>query len=167
MIRCKETGIRLYYGTPDTKHPAAYLPVYGCIITNNTVVDCGQFGIVVGINRNAHHENQMWANPPYNANAIMDCTIPPHENRIAKNIITGSKGVLLKLEEAPNNTIKDNLIFATGTATIEDKGENTISVSPGFTNPKKDDYRLSVNGPAKKAGLGATAETFPAGPDAE
>jgi poly(beta-D-mannuronate) lyase len=167
MIRCKETGIRLYYGTPDTKHPAAYLPVYGCVITNNTVVDCGQFGIVVGINRNAHHENQMWANPPYNANAIMDCTIPPHENRIAKNIITGSKGVLLKLEEAPNNTIKDNLIFATGTATIEDKGEHTISVSPGFINSQKDDYRLSVNSPAKKTGLGATAEIFPAGPDAE
>jgi len=39
MVRCKEAGIRLYYGTADTKHPAAYLPVYGCVIANNTIVD--------------------------------------------------------------------------------------------------------------------------------
>jgi len=167
MIRCKEAGIRIYYGTPDTKHPAAYLPVYGCVITNNTIVDCDQFGIVVGIKRNAHHENQMWAKAPYFANAVMDCTIPPHENRISKNIITGSKGVLLKLDGAPDNTIKDNLIYATGEAIAGDTVERTINANPGFINAAKDDYRLSPTSSVRTAGFGATAESFSAGPDAE
>lgn len=167
MVRCKEAGIRLYYGTADTKHPAAYLPVYGCVITNNTIVDCDQFGIVVGIKRNAHHENLMWAKPPYNANAVMDCTIPPRENRIAKNIITGSGGILLKLEETPDNTIKDNLLFVKKNATAGDAGEDPVFLDPGFINASKDDYRLSASGRARNAGLGALAEPFSAGPDAE
>ena len=167
MIHCKEAGIRLYYGTPDTKHPAAYLPVYGCVITNNTIVDCDQFGIVVGINRNAHHENQMWANPPYSANAVMDCTIPPHENRITKNIITGSKGILFKLYETPDNTIRDNLLHATDKAAAGDTCERCLTVDPTFINAAKGDYRLSATSPARRSGVGAAAEPFPAGPDSE
>lgn len=167
MIRCNETGIILYYGTPDTQHPAAYLPVYGCVITNNTIVDCGQFGIILGSNRNARHEQAFWAKAPYFANAVMECTIAPHENRIAKNIITGSKGVLLKLNETPDNTFKDNLLYPTGEAVAGNANEGSLIVDPRFKNAAKGDYRLSPASPALAAGLGAAAEPFPAGPDAE
>jgi len=115
MIRC-ETGIILYYGTPDTKHPAAYLPVYGCVITNNTIVDSGKYGIILGSNRNARHVQEFWGKAPYFANSVMECTIPPHENRITKNIITGDSGVLLKLNETPDNTIINTPVFTTDKA---------------------------------------------------
>ena len=165
MIGCKETGIILYYGTPDTKHPAAYLPVYGCIVTNNTIVDCGQYGIILGPNRNARHVQEFWGKAPYFANPVMECTIAPHENRIAKNIITGSKGVLLKINESPDNTIKDNLLYATDKAVIGDKGEQSITGNPSFINAAKGDYRLSSTSPAQLKGIGAAPEVFLAGPE--
>lgn len=167
MIGCKETGIILYYGTPDTKHPAAYLPVYGCVITNNTIVDCGQYGIILGPNRNARHVQEFWGKAPYFANPVMECTIAPHENRIAKNIITGSKGVLLKLNETPDNTIKDNLLYATDKALIGDTGEQSLTKDPVFINVAKGDYRLSHTSPARTGGLGAVANVISAGPDSE
>lgn len=167
MIRCRETGIILYYGTADTQHPAAYLPVYGCVITNNTIVDCGQFGIILGINRNARHEQAFWAKSPYFANAVMECTIAPHENRIAKNIITGSKGVLFKLNETPDNTFKDNLLYATGEAVVGNTNGRSLTGDPGFNNAAEGDYRLSSASLARAVGVGAAAEPFPAGPDAK
>ena len=166
MIRCK-TGIILYHGTPDTQHPAAYLPVYGCVITNNTIVDCAQFGIILGINRNARHEQAFWARAPYFANAVMNCTIAPHENRIAKNIITGSKGVLLKLNETPDNTIMDNLLYATGEAVPGNVIEGFLTGDPGFKDAYEGDYRLSLSSPSLAAGLGAAFNTHTIGPDEE
>lgn len=167
MIGCKETGIILYYGTPDTKHPAAYLPVYGCVVTNNTIVDCSQYGIILGPNRNARHVQEFWGKAPYFANKVMECTIAPHENRISKNIITGSKGVLLKLNETPDNTIKDNLLYAAGKAVIGDTGEQSLVKDPGFINPAKGDYRLSPSSPAHSKEIGAAAGVISAGPDSE
>ncbi len=167
MIGCKETGIILYYGTPDTKHPAAYLPVYGCVVTNNTIADCGQYGIILGPNRNSRHVQERWGKAPYFANPVMECTIAPHENRIAKNIITGSSGVLLKLNETPDNTIKDNWLYATGKAVIGDTDEQSLTGEPSFINAAKGDYRLSPASPARTAGLGAAADLFSAGPDSK
>jgi hypothetical protein len=167
MIGCKETGIILFYGTPDTKHPAAYLPVYGCIISNNTLVDCGQSGIILGPNRNARHVQEFWGKAPYFANPVMECTVAPHENRITKNIITGSNGVLLKLNETPDNTIKDNWLYATGKAVVGDAGEQSLTGDPCFISAAKGDYRLSLQSPARANGIGAAADVISAGPDSE
>lgn len=107
---CRATGIRLYYGTPDLKQPASYLPVYDCVISNNTIIDCGKSGILVGDNKNAHHVDQKWAGPPWFGKAVQDCTIAPYNNRIVSNTITGKAGTLIKSDAAPQNTIENNTL---------------------------------------------------------
>jgi poly(beta-D-mannuronate) lyase len=107
IIRCSGTGIRLYYGTPDVNHPASYLPVYDCVITDNTIVDCGKAGILVGDIKNAHYEDKKWAS---RGNTVMDCTVAPYHNRIVHNTVTGAAGKLIKVEAAPENTIADNTL---------------------------------------------------------
>lgn len=99
---CRGTGIRLYYGTPDLRHPASYLPVYDCVITGNTISECGEMGILVGDRKNAWYEDKKWAGPPWFANAVMECTVAPHHNRIADNTVAGRPGRLLKVEAAPD-----------------------------------------------------------------
>ncbi len=110
MMNCRGTGIRLYYGTPDLKHPASYLPVHDCVITDNTIVNCGVAGILVGDSKNAHHKNEKWTGAPWFASAVMDCTVAPAKNRIANNTITGKPGKLIKVDDAPNNTIEGNTL---------------------------------------------------------
>jgi poly(beta-D-mannuronate) lyase len=110
MTGLRGTGIRLYFGTPDLKHPGSYLPVYGCVITDNTIVNCGVAGIFIGDSKNAHHENTKWAGAPWFASPVMDCTVAPTKNRIAKNTITGKPGTLIKIDEAPGNTIEGNTL---------------------------------------------------------
>lgn len=105
---CRGTGLRLYYGTPDLKHPASYLPVYDCVITDNTIVDCGEMGILVGDKKNAHYEDKKWAGRPWFGSAVMDCTVAPYNNRIANNTVTGKAGKLIKATDASNNTIENN-----------------------------------------------------------
>ncbi len=107
---CRGTGIRLYFGTPDLKHPASYLPVYDCVIADNTITDCGVAGLLVGDNKNAHTENPKWAGPPWFWVPVMDCTVAPAKNRIAKNTITGKPGKLIKIDDAPNNLIEGNTL---------------------------------------------------------
>jgi poly(beta-D-mannuronate) lyase len=110
MTRCRGTGVRLLFGTPDLRHPASYLPVYDCVITDNTITDCGDAGILVGAAKNARHVDQKWAGRPWHANAVMECTVAPHRNRIAGNTVTGRTGRLIRVDEAPANTIADNTL---------------------------------------------------------
>lgn len=110
MVRCRGTGIRLYFGTPDLKHPASYLPVYDCVIAENTVTDCGKAGILVGDAKNARHVDQKWAGKPWFANAVMECTVAPYRNRITRNSVTGAKDRLIKVDAAPDNTIEGNTL---------------------------------------------------------
>lgn len=107
------SGIRLYYGTPDLKHPASYLPVYDCTITDNTIVGCGEAGILVGDRRNARYEDKKWAGPPWFGNAVMECTVAPDRNRITGNTVTGKPGRLIKVNEAPDNIIEGNALHET------------------------------------------------------
>ncbi len=116
IVGASGTGIRLYYGTPDLMAPASYLPVYDSLISGNTIVNCAEAGIMVGANKNAHYESERWAGPPWFASAIMDCTVAPYDNEISGNIITGSKGILLMVDESPDNTFEDNILHATGEA---------------------------------------------------
>lgn len=107
---CKGTGIRMYYGTPDLKHPASYLPVYDCVVEGNTIEDCGQAGIYIGDSKNARHENAKWAGAPWFGNAVMEQTVAPYNNRIVNNTITGKAGKLIVVDEAPNNVIENNTL---------------------------------------------------------
>jgi poly(beta-D-mannuronate) lyase len=107
---CPATGIRLYFGTPDLTHPASYLPVYDCVISNNTITDCGKMGILVGDNKNAHLEDPRWAGPPWFSNTVQDCTVAPCNNHIVSNTITGKTGRLLKSDDAPQNIIQNNTL---------------------------------------------------------
>jgi poly(beta-D-mannuronate) lyase len=167
IIGCREAGIRLLFGTPDTRHPAAYLPVYGCLIAHNTIVDAGQTGIFLGVMREARRENQMWAGAPWFGNAVMLCTVAPRENRIAHNLIVGHAGTLFRSDGAPDNVISDNWLRATGTAVVGESGLRALSGDPGFVDAAKGDYRLLPTSPARAAGIGAGAEPFAAGPEAE
>jgi poly(beta-D-mannuronate) lyase len=106
---CRATGIRLYYGTPDLKHPASYLPVFDCVITTNTILNC-RTGILVGDHKNARLVNKKWAGPPWFASSVQECTIAPYNNRIVGNIITGKAGSLLRVNEAPNNSLETNTL---------------------------------------------------------
>lgn len=110
MTGLRGTGIRLYFGTPDLKHPASYLPVHDCVITDNTIVDCGVAGIFVGDSKNAHSADKKWAGAPWFASPVMDCTVAPTKNRIASNTITGKPGKLIKIDDAPGNTIEGNTL---------------------------------------------------------
>jgi poly(beta-D-mannuronate) lyase len=109
---CSGTGIRLYYGTPDLKHPASYLPVYDCVIRSNTIINCAKAGILVGDNKNAHLTNKKWTGTPWFASAVMDCTVAPYNNRIEHNTITGKADSLIKSDDAPQNTIANNTLNA-------------------------------------------------------
>jgi poly(beta-D-mannuronate) lyase len=107
---CRGTGIRLFYGTPDLTHPASYLPVYDCVISGNTITDCGTMGILVGDHKNAHLVDPKWAGSPWFSNAVQDCTVAPYSNRILSNTITGKAGCLLKSDDAPKNIIESNTL---------------------------------------------------------
>ncbi len=109
IARCEGTGIRLYFGTPDSMHPASYLPVHGCLFADNVIMDCGEAGILVGDRRNAHYRNAKWSGPPWFASETMDCTVAPYNNVFENNIVTGKQGSLLKVVEAPDNVIRDNV----------------------------------------------------------
>jgi hypothetical protein len=143
------------------------LPVYGCVIAHNTVVDAGQAGIYLGVMRDARRENTMWAGAPWFGNAVMLCTIAPRENRIAHNLIVGRAGTLFRSDGAPDNVISDNLLRATGTAVVGESGLRALSGDPGFVDAAKGDCRLQPTSPAGAAGIGASAVPFPAGPEAE
>ena len=110
MKGCEGTGIRMYYGTPDLKHPASYLPVYDCVVEGNTIEDCGQAGIYIGDSKNARHENAKWAGPPWFGNAVMEQTVAPYNNRIVNNTVTGKAGKLIVVDDAPKNVIENNTL---------------------------------------------------------
>ena len=106
---CRSTGIRLYYGTPDLMHPASYLPVFDCVISNNTVLNCGE-GILIGDHKNASLKDAKWAGPPWFASSVQNCTVAPYSNRIVNNVLTGKAGTLIKSDDAPQNTIENNTL---------------------------------------------------------
>lgn len=123
---CHGAGIRLYYGTSDTSHPASYLPVYKCRIANNVITNCAEAGIVIGDERDRHYEAQKWAGRPWFASATMDLTVAPRDNIIENNVLTGNAGVLMKVDHAPDNTIRKNVFRATGTASVGESGEAPV-----------------------------------------
>lgn len=114
VAECTGIGIRLSYGTPDEGHPASYLPVYGCRIEGNIITACGEAGILIGDRHNARYENQRWSGPPWFASAVMECTVPPHDNVIENNLVTGRPDRLIQVVESPGNVVRNNVLRGEG-----------------------------------------------------
>lgn len=113
------TGIRLFYGTPDTMHPASYLPVTDCEITENILNNCAEMGMLIGGRKNETFTAQKWAEAPFHASAVLRLTVAPHGNRIARNVIAGKLGTLLFADEAPDNTLEENVLVERTNASPE------------------------------------------------
>ena len=89
-------------------HPASYLPVFDCLISNNLISDC-RIGILVGDHKNAILKDEKWAGPPWFARSVQNCTIAPYNNRIVSNTVTGKAGTLIKSDDAPQIPLKNSL----------------------------------------------------------
>ena len=112
IINARDSGIVLWYGTPDAKHPAAYLPVHDCVIKDNTIIHSDKAGIFIGANRNQKWHNNRWAKMSYGSRrADLRITMPPHNNTITGNTITGDSGSLIVENHAPENTIESNTLI--------------------------------------------------------
>ena len=59
-----------------------------------------------------------------------------------------SKGELINVIDSPQNQISNNLLHATGTATIGTKGDNAILSNPMFISSTQPDYQLQDGSPA-------------------
>ncbi|QDS94727.1 Chondroitinase-B precursor [Roseimaritima multifibrata] len=111
IINSSGSGIQLYYGVEDSKHPAAYLPVTNCVIQTNTIINASGVGLMIGANRNQSWHSARWAKKPYNASASMSATIAPAKNKISENTIIGKSDRLIVSDEAPDNEIRDNVLI--------------------------------------------------------
>ena len=162
LVGCRGTGIRLLYGM-TRELGGHYQAVGNCLIANNTVVNAGRAGILIGDSR-----GKDWGEKGLQQ-------LPPYDNRTVNNIIAGSSGMLLKADGAPDNTIANNLFHATGEAAIPDTGETPLHADPLFADPEAGDFRLRPESPATGAGIplapdaktadiGASARPIEAGP---
>lgn len=159
-------AITLSYGmeVQPPPYPQHYKAVENALVANNTIVDSPIFGLFLGSGK-----RQNWGKRGMRS-------VAPSKNRIVNNIIVGNTGELLMQDEAPDNVLDRNLVFATGAATVATYGQNPVKADPLFVDAAKGDYRLSPRSPAMKAGLvikeiansaniGATAEPAQYGPE--
>lgn len=79
--------------------------------------------------------------------------MPPSKNRILNNLIVGQTGELMVCDEAPDNVVDHNLIFAAGQATVAFYGQNPLKAAPVFRDAAAGDYRLAPGSQGLKAGL--------------
>ena len=151
-------GLRIPFGCVSS-----YQVVENCLIANNTIVNAKYDGVSLG------HDRGRKLKP----GVVKD--LPPRGNRIVNNVITGLRGVLMKVDHSPDNVIERNLFYATGDAKIGVQGKAAIIADPLFVNAFRGDFRLRPGSPALGAGLplepgakapniGAPAEPLRAGP---
>lgn len=113
ILNSRGTGIRLFFGM--TKEQGGHYQAAGeCLITNNTIVDAGKTGILIGDGRNRDWHEKGVQN------------IAPEGNRVIDNIVVGSTGDLLLSNHAPNNVIENNLFHKLGDAVLSSPGKNPV-----------------------------------------
>ncbi|MDA0349133.1 MAG: right-handed parallel beta-helix repeat-containing protein [Verrucomicrobia bacterium] len=135
IINSSGTGIRLFFGM--TKEQAGHYQAAGnCLIMNNTIVNAGKAGILIGDSRGKDWKEKGVQN------------VAPEANRILNNIIVGSTGDLLLADHAPNNTIDGNLFHRLGDADLSMSGDNPLYGDPLFRDLVAGDVRPGNNSPA-------------------
>lgn len=139
------TGIRLQYGM-TVELGGLYQAVGHCLIANNTVVDAGRAGILVGDGRDKDWGEKGIANQA------------PYDNRFVNNVIVGKTGTLLAVNGAPENRIERNLFHATDEAAVPEAGDQPLFADPLFLDPDTGDYRLRPESPALGAGLALASD---------
>jgi parallel beta-helix repeat protein len=114
--KSRGSGVRLMYGVSDTP-PAFYQAVSGCTIENNTVVNAKGAGILIGANRGKNllvsaKVKKKLQGKPKRYGTRFDMTVAPHHNTIRCNVVLSQDSALITADEAPKNTVSDNLIYS-------------------------------------------------------
>jgi poly(beta-D-mannuronate) lyase len=148
VIDPQGTGIRLGYGA-SIDLGGIYQAVTHCVVANNTIVNPAREGILIGFNRNREMKG------------FGTLKFPPRENRFERNIVVGSRAALIEVDRAPENVIVQNILYATGTATVPTPGDDAILADPKFIDASAGDYRRR---PGDGPKLGASAEPLESGP---
>ncbi|MFZ5832191.1 MAG: hypothetical protein ACOY3P_19070 [Planctomycetota bacterium] len=140
IIDARDTGIRIASG--HTREQGGLNQAAGaCLIANNTVVNAGKIGIWLG------------SVPSEQAKAIADRPIAPYENRVVNNIVSGSAGILLKVDRSPDNEVRHNLLFAVREAEAGTAGEKGVFDDPRFVDAQAGDFRVKPDSPAIGVGI--------------
>lgn len=140
VIGSETAGIRLTYGiTADAS--GLYQMAADNLVAHNTVVDAQVAGIWVGELQD-HDRGK---------DGIMG--IAPRANRIVNNVVAGSSGQLIRVDDAPDNTIARNLLWATGDAQTDWPGAEPLLADPRFRGAAAGDYGLLPDSPARIAPL--------------
>lgn len=148
ILNSRGTGIRLFFGM--TKEQGGHYQAAGnCTITNNTIIDAGRAGLLIGDGRNRDWQEKGMQ------------SVAPQANRVLNNIIVGSTGDLLLANHAPDNLIEGNLFHKQGDAKLTSPGRSFIDADPLFRDPEAGDYRLSKDSPALSSNLVKGASSDP------
>jgi hypothetical protein len=133
-----------------TKEQGGHYQAAGnCTITNNTIIDAGRAGLLIGDGRNRDWQEKGMQ------------SVAPQANRVLNNIIVGSTGDLLLANHAPDNLIEGNLFHKQGDAKLTSPGRSFIDADPLFRDPEAGDYRLSKDSPALSSNLVKGASSDP------
>ena len=148
VIDSETAGIRLTYGITED-HSGLYQMAAGNLVANNTIVNAKVAGIWVGELKD-HDRGQ---------DGIM--SIPPRDNRILNNLIVGVAGLLIRVDDAPDNTFARNLLCASGEAQIGVQGDDPVLADPGLIDPAAGNFGLGPQSPARVTPIDVKVEGQP------
>lgn len=97
IVNSDRTGIRLLYGM-TTEQGGHYQTVRNCVVTRNTVLDAGSYGILIGDGRDRDWEEKGMQ------------SIAPRDNRFENNLIRATSGRHIQSNHAPNNIVTNNIL---------------------------------------------------------
>jgi parallel beta-helix repeat protein len=95
IVSSERTGIRLLYGMTRTQG-GHYQAVSNCVIIQNTIIDPGQMGILIGEGR-----NRDWKEKGIQKFA-------PQKNRITNNLVISDDESFILSNHAPDNLVERN-----------------------------------------------------------
>lgn len=99
IVRSERTGIRLLYGMTRNQG-GHYQAVSDCVITDNTIIDAAEMGILIGDGR-----NRDWKEKGVQKFA-------PEKNRITNNLVISDGENFILIDQAPDNLIEKNTFYS-------------------------------------------------------